>query len=306
MDELPYFHRCLYIFGIRRYMDYATGITGIKREISYKSLAEETYVKPRRGVNTNNNSRDQVKRALVILEKAGLISRQSIVTKDEKQLILKCLLAETDNCVQNKAAPWPPHSPALKAAPENKVKEKPEKHYKNSSDILGAYTEEKSESRPESRPTDFQEPARHPVSGKYLSNLILSSESYPQGSLRQAFYDLLNARKYGMDAMIHPQTGSMLQVWESKGVTTEDLKVGMEFADAKNEGSPRYPVFYKNFVLSAMKARSEATEEINKPEVKHERRQAAYQPKESSVQRVRRRLAELAEADGYDPNNLPD
>lgn len=297
MEGLPHLHRCLYIFGIRKHMDYQTGITGIKRKISYKSLSEEVYVVPHQGmVDTGAKSREAIRRAVKALEKAGLITIKS----SEKNLILECNLARRDKSVQNKPDTNPTPQPDTKADTVNKA----ENHYKNRLDHLGALDKPDTQANiPEK-----QKPDTHPVSGinTNLTNYVRdNSKSYPQ-ALKQTFYDALKDRKFGMDGMIDPRTGAMLTVWESKGVTIEDLKVGMDFADVKNEGTPRYPMFYKSFVLSAMKARLEANEEINKPEVNHERRQAAYQPKESSVQRVRRRLAELAEADGYDPNNLPD
>lgn len=122
----------LYISGIRRYMDYATGITGIKRKISYQSLSEEIYIEPIRGVkNTGSKSRQQIRRAVKALEKAGLIAIKS--TSDN--LILQCLLAKTDNSIQNKADTKPTHLANTQADTlENK-----EKHYKNS---IGQLTSE--------------------------------------------------------------------------------------------------------------------------------------------------------------------
>ncbi|MDF2867711.1 MAG: hypothetical protein K0S11_1181 [Gammaproteobacteria bacterium] len=74
MEGLPCMHRCLYIFGIRRYMDYETGITGIKHGISWQSLREELYVEHHQGrVEHGSPSREPVRRAAEFLEKKGLI-----------------------------------------------------------------------------------------------------------------------------------------------------------------------------------------------------------------------------------------
>lgn len=107
---LPYLQRLLYIEGIRPYMDYATGIVGLKRGISYQSLSEEMYVEPHPGYQSGSPSRDQIRRALRGLEKSGLIQQQNY----PKKLVFECLLATQDNCVQNKAAIKPPHQGATK------------------------------------------------------------------------------------------------------------------------------------------------------------------------------------------------
>jgi hypothetical protein len=210
-------------------MDYATGITGVKREISYKSLAEEVYVKPRRGVNNNNNSRDQVKRALIVLEKAGLIERQSIVTKDEKQLILKCLLAETDDSAQNKAAPWPPHSTALEAATvenkENTVK-------------IDTSSDSEQKSRPRSRPTQILEAAPHPVSGIYIDD----DDSAPVDNYKK----LLAARGFYLNHLINGKTLEMFQAWIKDGITEDEAKQAMDRGDAQLGRRPNAPSYYRD------------------------------------------------------------
>jgi len=90
----------LYFAGLRRYMDYSTGIAGIKRRISYRSLQEAMYVAPRRGVKTMGLPHEsKIRRALSQLEKYGLI--KSIPHKI--YLIFELLLARRDQSVKNKA-----------------------------------------------------------------------------------------------------------------------------------------------------------------------------------------------------------
>jgi hypothetical protein len=43
---LPYLQQVTYLLGIRPYMDATTSLVGIKRGISYQSLAETLYVEP--------------------------------------------------------------------------------------------------------------------------------------------------------------------------------------------------------------------------------------------------------------------
>ncbi|WP_058502978.1 hypothetical protein [Legionella israelensis] len=100
MSGLPHIQQLAYLRGIRPYMDIKTGITGIKRRISYQSISEQLYIEPHQGIKSQSFSRDQVRRAVSGLERAGMIEVQS----DGMQLILKCPLASKYYSVQNKAA----------------------------------------------------------------------------------------------------------------------------------------------------------------------------------------------------------
>jgi len=104
MSGLPHIQQLAYLRGIRPYMDVKTGITGIKRRISYQSISEQLYIEPHQGIKSQSFSRDQVRRAVSGLQRAGLIEVQS----DGMQLILKCPLASRHYSVQNKAAINPP------------------------------------------------------------------------------------------------------------------------------------------------------------------------------------------------------
>ncbi|KTC72335.1 Legionella vir region protein [Legionella birminghamensis] len=96
---LSYIQQITYLRGIRPYMDRNTFIVGIKRRISYQSLAEVLYIEPHQGITESGSpSRQQIRRAVKGLERSGLIIIQSF----DKHLILKCLLADISYCVQNK------------------------------------------------------------------------------------------------------------------------------------------------------------------------------------------------------------
>lgn len=96
---LPWSHRIAYLMAIRPYMDKTTCLVGIRRRISYQSIRELLYVSPIAGVKVENISLQQARRIVKSLERSGLISLQST----DKQLILKCLLAERYQFAQNKA-----------------------------------------------------------------------------------------------------------------------------------------------------------------------------------------------------------
>lgn len=115
LKGLPHLPRLTYLEAIRPYMDYATGIVGIRRGISYQSLREELYVETQRGNAGGSPSKDQMRRAVKTLERAELISIQS----EGKRLILKCELATTDYCDQNLLARRAPHDATTRAPSKN-------------------------------------------------------------------------------------------------------------------------------------------------------------------------------------------
>ncbi len=100
MCGLPHIQQLAYLRGIRPYMDGKTGLIGIKRRISYQSIAEQLYIEPHQGIKNQSFSRDQVRRAVSGLARNGIIEVQS----EGMQLILKCPLATRAFSVQNKAA----------------------------------------------------------------------------------------------------------------------------------------------------------------------------------------------------------
>ena len=99
MNGIPNLQSILYIKGLRPYMDFKTGIVGQVRGISWQSLREALYVEPAAGiVGSGSPSRQQVRTAANGLMRVGLITSMSI----GKQLIFKCVLAETDITKKNK------------------------------------------------------------------------------------------------------------------------------------------------------------------------------------------------------------
>jgi hypothetical protein len=97
---LPYLQQLLYLTGLKPYIDYRTGLVGIKRKISYQSLAEELYIEPHQGIKSGSPSKDQIRRAIKGLERSGLLHIRS----QDWQLIFYCPLALVDNFNLNKAA----------------------------------------------------------------------------------------------------------------------------------------------------------------------------------------------------------
>ncbi|HCJ1111490.1 TPA: hypothetical protein NQN63_002158 [Legionella pneumophila] len=116
---LPYIQQSAYLLGIRPYMDRETFLVGVKRKISYQQLSEALYVEPHQGYeHSGSPSRQQLRRIIYALERAGLVEIKSI----GKQLILKCLLANSDLSVQNKPDTNPTHLPNTNPNDKNNIK----------------------------------------------------------------------------------------------------------------------------------------------------------------------------------------
>ena len=116
---LAHIQQSAYLLGIRPFMDRKTFLVGIKRRISYQSLAEALYVEPHQGITQSGSpSRQQLRRIVCALERAGLVEIQSF----DKHLVLKCLLADSNYSVQNKPDTKPTQQPDTNPVSENTYK----------------------------------------------------------------------------------------------------------------------------------------------------------------------------------------
>ena len=117
LTGLPYIQQVAYLLGIRPYMDRKTFLVGIKRGISYQSLSEALYIEPHPGIQSGSPSRQQLRRVIKSLERAGLILIQS----SDKHLIIKCLLADRDSSVQNNPDTRPTQNTGTRSNPTNAI-----------------------------------------------------------------------------------------------------------------------------------------------------------------------------------------
>ena len=83
LEYLPHTDQVLYLRGLRKFMDFASGIVGIRRKVSYQMFRELLEVHRRRGSTKPEYypKRDEVRAALTRLEVAGLIIRVPSLTK---------------------------------------------------------------------------------------------------------------------------------------------------------------------------------------------------------------------------------
>lgn len=98
LADLPHEAQILYLRVIRKHMDYATGITGEKRRISYAQIQEVLAYKPspHSGERPVEYSRDQIKRLVQKLVKAGLVERLHNTEKGVAPMIFRLPMACSD------------------------------------------------------------------------------------------------------------------------------------------------------------------------------------------------------------------
>jgi hypothetical protein len=131
------FVRWMYEHGIREYMDYATGIVGVARRISYQSLKEEMYVEPESGIpktETGNPTTNKIIRAISRLERLGLLKRI-----DERPLVFECVLANRDNSAQKQVgARQVSHSGTQAGIKKSRINPATERHREENRRQVGA------------------------------------------------------------------------------------------------------------------------------------------------------------------------
>ena len=112
LQGLPWPSQLLYLRGLRWRMDYETGWVGRKSRISWQTLRETLHVEHHQGMKDVSLSKEQLRRALQWLVKAGLV----IVHTEGKYLQFLLPLADTQQSDQKKAAPRPHHVRTTEAA----------------------------------------------------------------------------------------------------------------------------------------------------------------------------------------------
>jgi hypothetical protein len=247
---LPDFQKCLYIFGIRRYMDYQTGVVGIKRKISHQSLAEETYIEPIKGVKqTGSKSRQQVRRAVKALEKSGLIHIKS----SRQQLILECLLARSDKSVQNKADTFPTQLADTKADTLNNQKNSVNTDIKHESE---------QESRHIGRHTENKKADMPPISGKDSSDD--DEADFSTQGIFGPFLELISQQGFPLHMVMgNVKTTLMIKAWVDKGVTLEQAETGIKEANAYLGERPATPQFYLQRVLQVKQSMDKMNQKVS-------------------------------------------
>lgn len=98
LQYLPHSDQVIYLRGLRKNMDFTTGIVGIRRRISYQFLAELLEVQRARGstVAGEHYNKEQLRACLRRLEGAGLVARVQSGAAVAAPLVFRLPLAHTD------------------------------------------------------------------------------------------------------------------------------------------------------------------------------------------------------------------
>jgi len=120
MEYLPHADQVLYLRGLRKNMDFSTGIVGIRRKISYQQFKELLEVNRQQGSTKPSYAptRDELRAIIVRLAKAGLIERIALdATARIERLVFKLPLAHVGQySTQSKE---PHHNPTGTHTAEN-------------------------------------------------------------------------------------------------------------------------------------------------------------------------------------------
>lgn len=100
LREMPWAAQLIYLRAIRPYMDYSSGIVGLRRGISRQSIAEELSVPAVQGRHNARRvvpSTKEVRHGLDLLKKEGLIDQ----IPADKKLVFRLPHAQMDQSAQN-------------------------------------------------------------------------------------------------------------------------------------------------------------------------------------------------------------
>jgi hypothetical protein len=116
LRKLPWRARVVYLQGIRRHMDYRTGWAGRGRVLSYRFFTElleasEVSTAPDPAV-----SKRGLQTIFLMLERVGLVEWPRGAS-NQRGVVFRCLLADTDDSVQKQAVPKRDPSGTQEAGP---------------------------------------------------------------------------------------------------------------------------------------------------------------------------------------------
>lgn len=118
LDYLPHVDQVIYLRGIRRRMDFRTGVAGESAPISYTWLSQLVEVHSAQGSHRESErgmTKSALRASFARLEAAGLVKRVSEASG--RGLIFRCLLADRGNLSAGGATPERPLSDPIRATP---------------------------------------------------------------------------------------------------------------------------------------------------------------------------------------------
>lgn len=225
---LPMLAREIYVFGLRPFMDYSSGIVGIKRGVSWKSIAEELYVEPHQGIKGGEPSEKELRRALVWLQKAGLIGPNQA----DRRLVFELLLATRDQTAQKKVgSKWADEVGSDVGGPQPNND--------------AASTEEEGR---EVGGGEWSKVGTPPVSGNNRTVPSAREASDVPSTAGQWCQFFIRERRFQLHTVQTAKTMPLFASWVERGVTTEQVRAAMGTAEAKLGAVPDSPLYYRNFL----------------------------------------------------------
>ncbi|WP_432674896.1 replication protein P [Pseudomonas aeruginosa] len=230
---LPMLAREIYVFALRPFMDFATGIVGERRGISWKSIAEELYVEPHQGIKGGEPSEKELRRALVWLQKVGLVGPNLA----ERRLIFELPKASRDQSVRKKVGTkW--------------------------ADEAGSYVEGSEPSNYAAFPEkegryvgggESEKVGTPPVSGnnRTAPNACVRECPADPATAGQWCQFFIRERGFQIHAVQTARTMPLFASWVERGVTAEQMLAAMEIAEAKLGAPPDSPCTTEIFSMNS-------------------------------------------------------
>ena len=225
---LPMLAREIYVFGLRPFMDYRTGLVGERRGISWKSIAEELYVEPHQGIKGGEPSEKELRRALTWLQKVELVGPNQA----ERRLIFQLLKATRDQSARNKVgSKWADEEGSYVGGLE------PNNH--------GPYREEEGREVGGGESSKVGTP---PVTGDNHTVPSARDDFETPSTAGQWCQFFIRERRFQMHVVQTAKTMPLFAQWVERRITTSQVRTAMETAEAKLGAVPDTPLYYRNFL----------------------------------------------------------
>ncbi len=318
---LPSMAQRLYVFGIRPVMDLETGLSGASSRISWDGLAHRLSFPGQPGIKEEHVSKEQARRAAKHLVKNELITEHS----KGKRLVFRCELAKLGRRSKN--------NQEIKPTPCKPYKHE-EKHIVASIEDAKADSK-KADSKPTGKPTgkptvsrqvkpvteqeinipwlqkaDTQADRSISIKPTHISDQCLPYRTVPTQTGRflnitpstpMEWVEFFSTHyKFQPHVAQTAKTIPLFANWCKRGISTTDVEIAADIAQAKIGKRPDSPVFYRSFVDEYLleKQRAEETppaaSQNTKPGATHAARKPSRSKPMSAVERVSR-------ANGIDP-----
>lgn len=247
LQYLPLLDQVIYLRGIRRFMNRETGIAGLARGISWKSLSEIAEVHRQRGSTDPESTptRQAIRSALVRLERAGLITKLPASARFEG-LVFRCDRYLQDSYVSGRNN----HENNHGEGPRSDTPEIEQSRGFEGMPKPDAQPREISEEQPASTIHNIT-PKTPSTTARAQSSLGTISPDPAWEAYRSALVDWFgNARGVGGMAIANAQNQTAYRRWFDAGLTLDAVKAHIAQIDAGYPPTtPKPPRAYCQHVL---------------------------------------------------------